>query len=86
MAKQVDEAGGELDDDTLFYRLFDGDPRAVDGYITLPDKPGLGIELDYDQVARGRERYARIPFRKRDDEAEMRKHVDPEWKRVLPRW
>ena len=36
--------------------------------------------------ARGRERYAKISFRKRDDEAEMRKHVDPEWRRVLPRW
>jgi glucarate dehydratase len=58
----------------------------VNGCVRIPDKPGLGVELDYDQVARGRERYARIPFRKRDDEAEMRKHVDPNWKRVLPRW
>ena len=48
--------------------------------------PGLGVELDYDQLARGRERYAKIPFRKRDDDAEMRKHVDPNWKRILPRW
>jgi glucarate dehydratase len=60
--------------------------RFVDGCVRIPDKPGLGIELDYDQVARGRERYERIPFRKRDDEAEMRKHVDPNWRRVLPRW
>ena len=52
----------------------------------IPDKPGLGVDLDYDQLARGRERYDKIPFRKRDDEAEMRKHVDPNWKRVLPRW
>jgi len=37
-------------------------------------------------LARGRERYAKIPFRKRDDTAEMRKHVDPNWERVLPRW
>jgi glucarate dehydratase len=56
------------------------------GAVRIPDKPGLGIELDHDQVARSRERYERIPFRKRDDEAEMRKHVDPNWKRVLPRW
>jgi glucarate dehydratase len=42
--------------------------------------------LDYDQLARGRERYRNLPYRKRDDEAEMRKHVDPGWKRVLPRW
>ena len=33
-----------------------------------------------------RERYRKIPYRKRDDEAEMRRRVDPNWKRVLPRW
>jgi glucarate dehydratase len=58
----------------------------VEGCVAIPEKPGLGVELDYDQVARGRERYAKIPYRKRDDEAEMRKHVDPDWRRVLPRW
>jgi glucarate dehydratase len=58
----------------------------TDGCVLIPDKPGLGVELDYDQVARGRERYEKIPYRKRDDEAEMRKHVDPNWRRVLPRW
>ena len=57
-----------------------------EGSVVIPDKPGLGVELDYDQVARGRERYDKLPYRKRDDEAEMRKHVDPNWKRILPRW
>ncbi|MDQ6699711.1 MAG: glucarate dehydratase [Acidobacteriota bacterium] len=57
-----------------------------DGTVRIPDKPGLGVELDYDRLARGRERYNRIPYRKRDDEAEMRRQVDPNWKRVLPRW
>ena len=56
------------------------------GAVRIPDKPGLGVSLDYDQVARGRERYRKIPYRKRDDEAEMRKRVDPDWKRILPRW
>ncbi|HKW98445.1 MAG TPA: enolase C-terminal domain-like protein [Bryobacteraceae bacterium] len=56
------------------------------GCVRIPDKPGLGVELDRDQLARGRERYARLPYRKRDDEAEMRAHVDPNWKRILPRW
>jgi glucarate dehydratase len=56
------------------------------GCVRIPEKPGLGVELDYDQLARGRERYAKCPYRKRDDELEMRKHVDPAWKRVLPRW
>jgi glucarate dehydratase len=57
-----------------------------DGCITIPEKPGLGVALDYDQLARGKERYQQVPYRKRDDEMEMRKHVDPEWRRVLPRW
>src|SRR6266545_1529168 len=57
-----------------------------DGYVEVSDEPGLGVGLDYDQLARGRERYAKLSYRKRDDEAEMQKHVDPTWKRVLPRW
>ncbi|MBS1826227.1 MAG: glucarate dehydratase [Acidobacteria bacterium] len=57
-----------------------------DGSVRIPDKPGLGVELDYDQIARLKERYEKLPYRKRDDEAEMRKRVDPNWKRILPRW
>jgi len=56
------------------------------GCVRIPDAPGLGVELDYDQLARGRERYRTCAYRKRDDEAEMRQHVDPTWKRTLPRW
>ena len=58
----------------------------MDGSVPIPDKPGLGVELDHDQVARGRERYVKCPYRKRDDTAQMRKHVDPKWERLLPRW
>jgi glucarate dehydratase len=57
-----------------------------DGCVTIPERGGLGVELDYDQLARGKERYEKVPYRKRDDEAEMQKHIDPNWKRVLPRW
>jgi glucarate dehydratase len=63
-----------------------GRVRIEDGFVRIPDKPGLGVDLDYDQLARLTERYWAIPYRKRDDEAEMRAHVDPNWKRVLPRW
>jgi glucarate dehydratase len=56
------------------------------GCVEIPEKPGLGVSIDYDQLERGKERYKNIPYRKRDDEMEMRKHVDPTWKRVLPRW
>jgi glucarate dehydratase len=58
----------------------------VDGCVEIPDKPGFGVELDYDQVARGVERYSTCKYRKRDDELEMRKHVDRNWTRKLPRW
>jgi glucarate dehydratase len=58
----------------------------VGGKVAIPARGGLGVKLDYDQVARGTERYHKIPYKKRDDEAEMRKHVDPNWKRILPRW
>lgn len=58
----------------------------VNGSVRIPDRPGLGVTLDYDQLARGRERYARCDFRNRDDEQEMRTHVDPGWRRIVPRW
>ncbi len=63
-----------------------GRVKIENGCVRIPDKPGLGVELDYDQIERGKERYATCPYRKRDDEAEMRKHVDPDWRRALPRW
>jgi glucarate dehydratase len=58
----------------------------VGGCVRIPDQPGLGIELDKNQLIHGKELYKNIPYRKRDDEAEMRKVVDPNWKRILPRW
>lgn len=63
-----------------------GRVKFVEGCVVMPEKPGLGIELDMDQVGRLEERYRKLPFRKRDDAAEMREHVDPNWQRVLPRW
>jgi L-alanine-DL-glutamate epimerase-like enolase superfamily enzyme len=35
------------DEDELFYRLFDGEPDAVDGFVYLADQvPGLGYQLN----------------------------------------
>jgi L-alanine-DL-glutamate epimerase-like enolase superfamily enzyme len=42
--------GGALDDDTLFWELFRGEPRAEDGHVELSDSPGLGLELDEENV------------------------------------
>ena len=58
----------------------------VNGCVRIPDEPGLGVSVDYDQLACGCERYQKTPYRKRDDEAQMQKYVDPNWKRVIPRW
>jgi glucarate dehydratase len=66
--------------------LAGGRVKFVDGAVVIPDRPGLGVELDMDQLARLEERYNRLPYRKRDDAAEMRLHVDPNWQRILPRW
>lgn len=63
-----------------------GRVNIADGQVAIPSGGGLGVELDLDQIARGKELYERIPYRKRDDEAEMQKYVDPNWKRILPRW
>ena len=56
------------------------------GAVPVPTAPGLGADLDRDALARGRERYERCGYRDRDDEAEMRRHVDPSWRRLAPRW
>ena len=38
--------GGALDDDTLFWELFRGEPRAENGFVRLPETPGLGWTLN----------------------------------------
>jgi len=56
------------------------------GAVRVPDAPGLGVELDRDALARAQERYEQCGYRSRDDETEMRRHVDPAWRRLAPRW
>jgi galactonate dehydratase len=34
-----------------YFTVCDGFPRQVDGYVTLPDAPGLGLELVEDEIA-----------------------------------
>ncbi|NGO68953.1 glucarate dehydratase [Streptomyces sp. SB3404] len=61
--------------------------RFTDGRIEVTDVPGLGVELDRDQLARLHERWERMPdMRDRDDEKGMRL-VDPDWRpHGSPRW
>ena len=41
---------GFPDGNELFWTSFIGEPLVQDGYITLPDKPGLGIEIDWEAI------------------------------------
>jgi L-alanine-DL-glutamate epimerase-like enolase superfamily enzyme len=42
----------ERDGDTFFSELFHGEPMAENGFITLSEKPGFGVELNEEVVAR----------------------------------
>jgi glucarate dehydratase len=56
-----------------------------DGAVTVPDGPGLGVELDLDSLARLAEQYEKCGFDTRDDITPMRA-VQPDWDPVIPRW
>jgi glucarate dehydratase len=55
------------------------------GALALPQRPGLGVELDRDALARLHEQYLRCGLRDRDDTGYMRS-IDPGYRRVTPRW
>ncbi|MEU6383362.1 glucarate dehydratase family protein [Streptomyces bauhiniae] len=58
------------------------------GHVTVSDRPGLGVDLDRDALARLHERWAADDgtLRERDDSAAMRV-ADPSWRTpVMPRW
>ncbi|GGP40491.1 glucarate dehydratase family protein [Saccharothrix coeruleofusca] len=57
----------------------------VDGAIPVPDRPGLGVELDRDALARLAENYRGCGIVQRDDTGYMRT-VDPTYERKRPRW
>ncbi|MFC4862178.1 glucarate dehydratase family protein [Pseudomonas sp. MAHUQ-62] len=56
-----------------------------DGCVRITRAPGLGVELDQDQLAKLHEQYLSIDIRSRDDARQMRKY-DPAWKIRKPRF
>lgn len=52
--------------------------QIVNGKIALSDKPGLGIELDMDQIEKAHERYKKMPSGARNDAMAMQ-YLIPEW-------
>ena len=59
--------------------------RFVDGSIEVPHGPGLGVELDRDELARMNADYLRCGIRDRDDLGYMRS-LRPDFDATLPRW
>ena len=53
--------------------------RIQDGYIQIPDKPGLGVEIDMDQVQKAHELYVKEGLDSRDDTIAMQ-YLIPGWK------
>jgi glucarate dehydratase len=51
----------------------------VDGHLTVPAAPGLGVTLDMDQVEAGHELYRRAALGARDDTAAMQ-YLVPGWR------
>ena len=56
-----------------------------DGSVTVPQGPGLGVELDRDALAGLHEQYLACGLRNRDDTGYMRR-VDPSYVKQVPRW
>ncbi|MGE1174915.1 glucarate dehydratase [Pseudomonas sp. BW7P1] len=59
-------------------RLTKAPLQIVDGCVQVPTKPGLGVELDMDQVAKAHERYKRMGLGARDDSVAMQ-FLIPGW-------
>lgn len=59
--------------------------RFEDGAVTVPQGPGLGVELDRASLAKLHQQYLDCGLCKRDDEVEMQKVV-PGWEFKMVRW
>ncbi len=53
--------------------------RIEGGYIEIPKKPGLGIDIDMDKVMEANRLYSKLSHGDRDDAAGMRRLI-PDWK------
>jgi len=52
--------------------------RIVDGHVRVPERPGLGVELDEDQLAKAHECYRSMGLGARDDGVAMQ-FLIPGW-------
>ena len=59
--------------------------RIEDGAVAVPQAPGLGIEIDRDQLAKLHQQFLACGLTERDDEIEMQK-IEPGWTFQSTRW
>lgn len=62
-----------------------GKIKIEDGFVTVPEGPGLGVELDREQLQKLHQQFLACGLKERNDEIEMKK-VNPEWQFELQRW
>jgi glucarate dehydratase len=55
------------------------------GCVHLTDQPGLGVELDHEQLARLHQAYQHCRIRTRNDVAQMQR-FRPDWQQIKPRF
>lgn len=65
--------------------LVGGKVPISDGCVHLTDKPGLGVDLDYEKLTELNQDFLRCRIRTRNDVAQMQR-FRPEWKQVKPRF
>jgi glucarate dehydratase len=53
--------------------------QIVDGHLAIPDKPGLGVEVDMEQIKKAHELYNNMGLNSRDDSVGMQFYI-PGWK------
>ncbi|KAB7531500.1 glucarate dehydratase [Flagellimonas olearia] len=62
-----------------------GKIKIENGFVDVLEGPGLGVELDRDQLQRLHQQFLNSGLKERNDEIEMKK-VDPQWEFKLQRW
>ena len=62
----------------LFRSLTKNPPRIEDGHVAISDRPGLGLEIDEDALARGHELYQQHGLGARNDAMGMQ-YLIPGW-------
>jgi glucarate dehydratase len=65
--------------------IAEGALRFRDGEVTVPNAPGLGVELDRDQLARLHEQFLICGISERSDTFYMQS-INPSFDAALPRW